>query len=125
VQKDKIQRRRPGVDNRLKDDRGPRRDRERNGGERFDRSENPPADSTNNNGSDKGNPDEPIFDNFGGQGLRVAPFAPDIPPPPVLMPVPGAGYVLSCFILCLLLCNLVYDVLRQMLVSKWRRKCLW
>lgn len=91
VPKDKMQRRRPGADNRLKDDRGPRRDRERNGGERFDRSENPPADSTNNDGSDKGNPDEPIFDNFGGQGLRVAPFAPDIPPPPVLMPVPGAG----------------------------------
>lgn len=92
VPKDKMQRRRPGADNRSKDDRGNRRERDRNGGERFERSENPQADfPPNNDTQDKGNADEPIFDNFGGQGMHVAPFAADIAPPPVLMPVPGAG----------------------------------
>lgn len=33
-----------------------------------------------------------MFDSFGGQGIHVAPpFPSDIHPPPVLMPVPGAG----------------------------------
>lgn len=103
MQKDKLQRRRPGADNRLKDDRGNRRERDRNGGERFERPENPQADfPPNKDGPDKGNSDEPIFDNFGGQGMHVAPFATDIAPPPVLMPVPGAGYVwLSMFSVCM------------------------
>ena len=87
-----MQRRRPGADSRLKDERGNRRERDRNDGERFERQDNPQADfPRSNDGEDKGNPEEPIFDNFGGQGMHVAPFAPDIAPPPVLMPVPGAG----------------------------------
>ncbi|GAB4859920.1 hypothetical protein Ancab_011399 [Ancistrocladus abbreviatus] len=91
IVKDKMQRRRPVLDNRFKDDRGSRRERDArgNGGERFDRSGNPQT--VDNDGPDNGNPDEPTFDNFGGQGMHVAPFAQDIPPPPVLMPVPGAG----------------------------------
>ncbi|KAL2932347.1 Serrate RNA effector molecule [Bienertia sinuspersici] len=67
-------------------------ERDRNGGERFERSENAQADfQPNNDAPDKGNSDEPAFENFGGQGVHVAPFAHDIAPPPVLMPVPGAG----------------------------------
>ncbi|KAI3746439.1 hypothetical protein L6452_08872 [Arctium lappa] len=87
--KDRPQRRRPGGDNRIKDERGNRRehDNRANGGERFDRDENPQSMES----EDGGNPDDPMFDNFGGQGLHVAPFPSDIPPPPVLMPVPGAG----------------------------------
>lgn len=47
-----------------------------------------------NDGPDGGNSDQPMFDSFGGQGMAVAsPFSSDIPPPPVLMPVPGAGWV--------------------------------
>ncbi|XP_021720640.1 serrate RNA effector molecule-like [Chenopodium quinoa] len=92
VPKDKLQRRRPGADNRMKDDRGNRRERDRNGGERFERLENPQAEfPPNKDAPEKGNPDEPMFENFGGQGMHVAPFATDIAPPPVLMPVPGAG----------------------------------
>lgn len=92
IPKDRMQRRRPGLDGRLRDDRGPREDRERNDSERFERSENPDADfPSKNNCPDKGNRDEPIFDSFGGQGVPIAAFAPDIHPPPVLMPVPGAG----------------------------------
>ncbi|KAL2240005.1 UNVERIFIED_CONTAM: Serrate RNA effector molecule [Sesamum indicum] len=91
--KEKPQRRRPGLDNRLKDDRGNRRERDNrtNGNERFDRSENPQSgDFANNDGASGNNPDEQMFDSFGGQGIPVAAFASDIPPP-VLMPVPGAG----------------------------------
>nr|XP_027081582.1 serrate RNA effector molecule-like [Coffea arabica] len=94
MQKEKPLRRRPGLDNRLKDERGGRREREnRANGERFDRSENPQQVDfqSNNDGAAGGNPDEPMFDTFGGQGIPVAPFPSDIPPPPVLMPVPGAG----------------------------------
>ena len=94
MQKEKPLRRRPGLDNRLKDERGGRREREnRANGERFDRSDNPQQVDfqSNNDGAAGGNPDEPMFDTFGGQGIPVAPFPSDIPPPPVLMPVPGAG----------------------------------
>ncbi|XP_057536293.1 serrate RNA effector molecule-like [Amaranthus tricolor] len=93
VPTDKLQRRRAGTENRLKDERGNRRERDWNGVERFENQENPQADlpPSNNNDADKGNPEEPNFENFGGQGVHVAPFAPDIAPPPVLMPVPGAG----------------------------------
>ncbi|XP_059659759.1 serrate RNA effector molecule [Cornus florida] len=95
VPKEKPQRRRLGVDNRLKDERGSRRERDNrvNGNERFDRSENPqPIEFQSNDGPAGGNPDEPMFDTFGGQGIHVGPpFSSDIPPPPVLMPVPGAG----------------------------------
>ncbi|KAG6590250.1 Serrate RNA effector molecule, partial [Cucurbita argyrosperma subsp. sororia] len=92
--KDKPQRRRMNLDARLKDDRGNRRDRDNwaNGGDRFDRSENPQSNDfqSANDGTDGGNLDDPMFDTFGGQGRHVAPFASEMPPP-VLMPVPGAG----------------------------------
>ncbi|KAJ7960407.1 Serrate RNA effector molecule-like protein [Quillaja saponaria] len=94
--KDKLQRRRLNLDNRLKDDRGNRRERDirANGSGRQERPEIlqsgdfPP----NNDGNDGGNPDEPPFDPYDEQGMHVAPpFPSDIAPPPVLMPVPGAG----------------------------------
>nr|GME08024.1 Serrate RNA effector molecule [Ipomoea batatas] len=84
--KEKPQRRRPGLDGRLKDDRGGRRDRI---GERFDRADN--SQLADFQSKDGGNPDEQMFDTFGGQGIHVAGFPSDIVPPPVLMPVPGAG----------------------------------
>lgn len=97
LQKDRPLRRRLGPDNRLKDERGNRRERDNraNGSEKYDRSENPQSSDfqSNNDGSDGGNLDEPMYETFGGQGMHVAPFPSDIPPPPVLMPVPGAGYV--------------------------------
>ncbi|TQD76572.1 hypothetical protein C1H46_037902 [Malus baccata] len=99
VLRDKPQRRRP-LENRLKDERGNRREREnRVNGERFDRSDNMQSSEfqPNNDGPDGGNPDDPMFENFGGQGMRVGPpFPSDIPPPPVLMPVPGAGPLGPC-----------------------------
>jgi hypothetical protein len=97
-QKDKPLRRRPGMENRLRDDRGNRRDHERmdrgNDGERFDRTENSPShDRQSKPGSHEvGNHDESMYDAFSGQGMSgVGPFPSDIAPPPVLMPVPGAG----------------------------------
>lgn len=80
------------MENRLKDDRRRDNDGRNNGGggERFDsRGENPESMDfqTNNDG---GGDDDQMFDSYGGQGLH-APFPSDIPPPPVLMPVPGAG----------------------------------
>ncbi|XP_015576306.2 serrate RNA effector molecule [Ricinus communis] len=93
--KDKPQRRKLGPENRLKDERGNRRehDSRANGSERFDRSENPQTGDfqSNNDGPDGGNHDDGMYDNFGGQGIHVPSFPSDIPPPPVLMPVPGAG----------------------------------
>ncbi|CAI9768589.1 unnamed protein product [Fraxinus pennsylvanica] len=94
VPKEKPQRRRPGPDNRGKDERGNLRERDNraNGGERFDGSENPQLGDfpSNNDGAPGNNPDEPMFDTFPSQGIHVASFPSDIPPP-VLMPVPGAG----------------------------------
>ncbi|XP_022858520.1 serrate RNA effector molecule [Olea europaea var. sylvestris] len=85
ILKEKPQRRRPGPDRR-------ERDNHANGSEQFDRLENPYSGDlpSNNDGAPGSNPDEPMFDTFGGQGIPVAPFHSDIPPP-VLMPVPGAG----------------------------------
>ncbi|CAK9147631.1 unnamed protein product [Ilex paraguariensis] len=92
--KEKLQRRRVGSDNRGKDERGNRRELENrvNGVERYDRSENQQSMDfqSSNDGPVGGNQDEPMFDTFGGQGMHVTPFASDIPPP-LLMPVPGAG----------------------------------
>ncbi|XP_034687821.1 serrate RNA effector molecule [Vitis riparia] len=90
--KDKTQKRRLGPDNRLKDNRRERENRA-NGSERYDRSDNHQSnDFQPNDGPDGGNPGEGMFDTFGGQGMHVAPpFPSDMPPPPVLMPVPGAG----------------------------------
>ncbi|KAK4370664.1 hypothetical protein RND71_010139 [Anisodus tanguticus] len=79
----------------VKDDRGNRRDLDGRGigGERFDRSENPQSGNfqSKNGGASPGNPDEHMFDAFGGQGISVAPFSSDIAPPSMLIPVPGAG----------------------------------
>ncbi|XP_022752820.1 serrate RNA effector molecule-like [Durio zibethinus] len=91
-----IPQRRKILENRLKDERGSRRERDNraNGSDRYDRSENPQSSDflSNNNGPDGGNHDDPMFDAFGGQGMHVAAsFSSDIAPPPVLMPVPGAG----------------------------------
>ncbi|KAI3924223.1 hypothetical protein MKW98_032424 [Papaver atlanticum] len=105
------QRRRQNLDNqRLRDDRGNhhRRDHERidrNGGgdERFDKTEHSPSRDVQSNTTGGGgamdgrggDPDEPMYDTYGGAGgpgLHGAQFPSDLaPPPPVLMPVPGAG----------------------------------
>ncbi|KAI4332856.1 hypothetical protein L6164_017733 [Bauhinia variegata] len=83
-QKDRPLKRRSGLEGRLRDDRGNRRDHERvdrvtDG----DRSENSPSHER------MGNHDEAMYD-YAGPG--VPPFTSDMPPPPpVLMPVPGAG----------------------------------
>ncbi|KAL8483471.1 hypothetical protein ACS0TY_026237 [Phlomoides rotata] len=70
--KEKPQRRRPGPDNRVKDERGNHREG-----------------ANGNENAQSG--DEAMFDSFGGQGgIPVATFPSDVPPP-VLMPVPGAG----------------------------------
>ncbi|GLT43246.1 hypothetical protein SLA2020_172100 [Shorea laevis] len=95
LQRDKPLRRRLGPENRLKDERGSRRERDGrvNGSDRYDRSDNPQSSDfpSNSDVPDGTNRDDPMFDAFGGQGMRVgAPFSSDIPPP-VLMPVPGAG----------------------------------
>ncbi|CAI0397314.1 unnamed protein product [Linum tenue] len=94
--RDRPMRKRLGIQSRLKDDRGNRRelDNQANGGDRYDRSENQQSgefQSNNNDGPDGGNGDEQMYDGFGGQGGGIHPFPSDIPPPPVLMPVPGAG----------------------------------
>ncbi|KAL4188416.1 hypothetical protein AMTRI_Chr08g202290 [Amborella trichopoda] len=97
--KDRPPRRRPGLDvsSRLRDDRGSRRDHDRadraNIEERFDRSENSPSRDLEPNagGAEGANPDSPMFAAYGG-GQGMPPFSSDMPPPPpVLMPVPGAG----------------------------------
>ncbi|KAG7949026.1 hypothetical protein I3843_13G039300 [Carya illinoinensis] len=94
-QKDKPQRRRLGLEGRLRDDRGNRRDHERidrvNDGERFDRTDNSPSrDRQSKPGIlEVGNHDESMYDAFSGQGMNaVGPFPSDITPP-VFMPVPG------------------------------------
>ncbi|KAL5719525.1 hypothetical protein ACHQM5_012286 [Ranunculus cassubicifolius] len=91
---EKPQRRRPGIESRLRDDRGNRRDDRVDGEDRYDRNENSPRDFQSKTDDPEGrNPDDPMYDNFGGPGIRSGPaFASDIThPPPVLMPVPGAG----------------------------------
>ncbi|KAL6966606.1 hypothetical protein U1Q18_032388 [Sarracenia purpurea var. burkii] len=92
--KEKPQRRRPGIETRLKDDRGSRRERDDrdNGNDRYDRSEKQESSDLQSNKDAVGGNDELMFDSFGGQGMHVGPpFPSDIAPPPVLMPVPGAG----------------------------------
>lgn len=113
MQRDRPQRRRLGADLRLKDERGNRRERDNraNGGERYERSDNlqPNEFQPNNDGPDGGNLEEPIFDTFGGQGMHVGPtFPSDIPPPPVLMPVPGAGYAYAVLSLHFLFAAVIY-----------------
>ncbi|GJN15693.1 hypothetical protein PR202_gb02629 [Eleusine coracana subsp. coracana] len=67
-------RQRPPIESRLRDERGCR----------FDRNASPPHDGSGEN------PDDPIFDSYGDPMMHGA-FPPDVPAPPVLMPVPGAG----------------------------------
>lgn len=78
----------------MRDERGHLREREdrANVNERFDRSENRQSGDfqSSNDGAPGDNPDEPMFDSFAAQHISLGPFASDIPPP-VLMPVPGAG----------------------------------
>ncbi|KFK32423.1 hypothetical protein AALP_AA6G240000 [Arabis alpina] len=85
-------RRKPGMENRLRDDRGGRRERDgrANGNDRMDRLED--QQRGDGDGPDGANSGEVGYDAFGGQGgMHVPSFSSDINPPPVLMPVPGAG----------------------------------
>ncbi|EYU35995.1 hypothetical protein MIMGU_mgv1a001908mg [Erythranthe guttata] len=89
--KEKLLRRRPGPDNnnRMNNERGDRNYRA-NGNEHFDRPENSQSgDFANQDGASGNNADDPMYDSFGGQGIPLT-YASDVPPP-VLMPVPGAG----------------------------------
>ncbi|KAF7836294.1 Serrate RNA effector molecule [Senna tora] len=90
-QKDKPLRRRLGLEGRLRDDRGNRRDHERNDrGNDGDRPDNSPSHERQFKAHEMGNLDETMYDTYAG--AAVPPFTSDMPPPPpVLMPVPGAG----------------------------------
>ncbi|KAG8074757.1 hypothetical protein GUJ93_ZPchr0006g45420 [Zizania palustris] len=76
-------RQRPSMDNRLKYDRANHReyDRAERDGGRYGRSNRSP----NRDGTD-----DQMFDAFRGRGSN-APFVAEFSPPPILMPVPGAG----------------------------------
>lgn len=84
LQKARIQRRRL-LDNRLTDAHGNRIELDRNRDDA--RGDNSPRDT--HGGLDGETHDKPLFEDYSGQGLHSA-FPSDIPPP-VLMPVPGAG----------------------------------
>lgn len=75
----------------MRDDRGNRRDHERYDRMNGDRA-NSPSRERQSKALEMGNHDETMQDTFAGPG--VPPFSSDIPPP-VLMPVPGAGSVAS------------------------------
>lgn len=96
LQKDKPQRRRPGLEGRLRDNRGNRRDHEWidrvNDGDRMIGIENSPSHDpqSKSGGLEGGNHDESMYDVYGSAAPS---FASDMAPPPVLMPVPGAGFV--------------------------------
>uniref|UniRef100_A0A0D9X9S5 C2H2-type domain-containing protein n=1 Tax=Leersia perrieri TaxID=77586 RepID=A0A0D9X9S5_9ORYZ len=72
--REKVRQRLP-IESRLRDERGNRR---------FDRNDSPTHDGSSDN------PDDPVYDSYGDPIMHGA-FPPDIPAPPVLMPVPGAG----------------------------------
>ncbi|WJX93127.1 hypothetical protein P8452_74693 [Trifolium repens] len=80
--------RRLGMEGRLRDDRGNRRDHERN--DRINDGDRPdsPSHERQSKALEMGNHDETMYDAYAGPG--VPPFSSDMPPP-VLMPVPGAG----------------------------------
>ncbi|KAG2327343.1 hypothetical protein Bca4012_036353 [Brassica carinata] len=85
-----MMRRKPGMENRLRDDRGGRRDGRAYGNDRNDRSED--QQRGDGNGPNGPNPEEGGFDAFGGQGgFQVPSYSADMNAPPMLMPVPGAG----------------------------------
>ncbi|KAL3017711.1 hypothetical protein AAZX31_06G294600 [Glycine max] len=84
-QKDRpLKRRLGGLEGRLKDDRGNRRDQDRSDRMNGDRPDGSPSHERQ-----MGNHDEAMYDAYGGPGVPA--FTSDMPPPPVLMPVPGAG----------------------------------
>ncbi|CAD5171894.1 unnamed protein product [Musa acuminata subsp. malaccensis] len=86
----KIQRRKALLGDRLRDEHGNRRDLDRNhrDGDRDDMTGNSPRDA---NGAMEGeNHEKSPYDTYGGQGLHGS-FPSDVPPPPLLVPVPGAG----------------------------------
>eukprot|EP01018_Ginkgo_biloba_P034306 Gb_37971 [translate_table: standard] len=80
-------------------DRSSRRENDRNDRpndeDQYDRNDNSPSRDYQaiSGGQDAGRPDSSMFDPFAGPGMRgPPPFGSDMPPPPpVLMPVPGAG----------------------------------
>ncbi|XP_054811310.1 serrate RNA effector molecule-like isoform X2 [Prosopis cineraria] len=83
-QKDKPIGHRLPLEGRLRDDRGNRRDHERS--DRMDDGDRP----YNSPSHGMGNHDETMYDSYAG--AAVSSFTSDMPPPPpVLMPVPGAG----------------------------------
>ncbi|XP_057451459.1 serrate RNA effector molecule-like isoform X2 [Lotus japonicus] len=85
-QKDRTLKRRL-LDARLKDDRGSRRDMDKSDRINGDRPDNSPSRERQRGNHDEG---EAMYDSYGGPA--VPPFTSDMPPPPpVLMPVPGAG----------------------------------
>lgn len=69
------------MDSRLKFDRGNNRDNDKAEGGRYGRGDRSPS---------RDGPDDQMFDAFRGRGSN-APFVAEFPPPPILMPVPGAG----------------------------------
>ncbi|KAL5231314.1 hypothetical protein ABZP36_030090 [Zizania latifolia] len=72
--RERVRQRRP-IESRLRDERG---------NHRFDRNDSPNHDESGDN------PDDPVYDSYGDLVMHGA-FPPDIPAPPMLMPVPGAG----------------------------------
>ncbi|XP_042427275.1 serrate RNA effector molecule-like [Zingiber officinale] len=86
----KMQRRRPPLDNRLSDERSNRRDfdRQDRDADRHDRLDNSSRDA--NGGSDGSHHDKPSYETYAGQGVHGA-LPSDVPAPPILVPVPGAG----------------------------------
>ncbi|KAG6533049.1 serrate RNA effector molecule-like isoform X2 [Zingiber officinale] len=88
--KAKIQRRRPLLDNRLRDECSNRRDfnRQDRDADKHDRFDNSPRDT--NGRSDDHHPDKPSYEVYAGQSVHGA-FPADVPAPPILVPVPGAG----------------------------------
>ncbi|KAL6873670.1 hypothetical protein ACP4OV_013752 [Aristida adscensionis] len=74
--------RRPGMDNRLRFDRGSQRE--------YDRVDRDGGRNGRGDRSPSRDGDDQLFDAFRGRGSN-APFVAEFPPPPILMPVPGAG----------------------------------
>lgn len=76
----------------MRDDRGNRRDNDRSDRINGDRPENSPSRDRQPKALEMRNHDETMYDTYPGPG--APPFASDMPhPPPLLMPVPGAGLV--------------------------------
>lgn len=85
-----MQRRGPLLDNRLKDERSNRQvfNRQDRDADKHDKFNNSPRET--NDGSDEDHPDKASYEVYAGQNVHGA-FPPDVPAPPILVPVPGAG----------------------------------